>query len=126
MTDTTTLDALDNITRLALKAETWKVRATDAEAELNDILTAIDPDHTGALTASHAVRTVIRTLTRRATDAEAKVARLREQVATLHLHLGRLLDLLDDTETAKDYAEYDEALSAWEDTCPDNTNQDAR
>ena len=77
MTDTTTLDALDNITRLALEAKTWKVRATDAEAELNDILTAIDPDHTGALTASHAVRTVIRTLTRRAETAEAEVARLR-------------------------------------------------
>ena len=34
MTDTTTLDALDNIARLALEAETWKQRAEAAEAEL--------------------------------------------------------------------------------------------
>ncbi len=49
--------------------------------------------------------------------AEAKVSDLNEQVATLRLHLGRLLDLLDDTETAMDYADYDEARSAWESTC---------
>ena len=50
MTDTTTLDALDNIARLALEAETWKQRAKAAEAELavtRDLLRNV-PEHSAS------------------------------------------------------------------------------